>query len=198
LLNHASGAEDGAPGPELRTERLLLRRWRPSDREPFARINADPAVMEFFPGLQSPQVSAEMIEWIEGDFDRDGFGLWAVELPGELPLAGFVGLVRVRSEMPFAPAVEAGWRLTPRAWGRGIAREAAEAALAYGFGPAGLEEIVAYTAALNVRSRRLMERLGMRRDASEDFDHPRIAAGDQLSAHVLYRLRREDRATAAA
>jgi RimJ/RimL family protein N-acetyltransferase len=180
-------------GPELRTERLLLRRWRPSDLEPFARINADPVVMEFFPGLQPPLVSTELVARIEEEFERDGFGLWAVELPGEIALAGFVGLMRVREEMPFAPAVEAGWRLTPKAWGRGIATEAAKAALDFGFGPAALEEIVAYTSARNVRSRRLMERLGMHHDPAEDFDHPRIAASSPLAPHVLYRLRRQER-----
>jgi len=180
----------GMSGPEIRTERLLLRRWRPSDREPFAAMNADPVVMEFFVGLQSPQVSYEMIDWFEEGFERDGFGLWAVEIPGELQLAGFVGLIRVSDEMPFAPAVEIGWRLTPSAWGRGIAREAADAALDFGFGTAGLEEVVSLTAVLNERSWRLMERLGMRRDAGADFDHPKVPAGHPLAPHVLYRLRR--------
>jgi RimJ/RimL family protein N-acetyltransferase len=177
-----------ARGPELRTERLLLRRWRPSDREAFARINADPAVMEFFTGAQSPEISAEMIEDFERTFEMRGFGAWAVELPGELTLAGFVGLVPVGSDLPFAPAVEVGWRLTPRAWGRSIAFEAATAALDFGFQQAGLEEVVAYTAASNMRSRRLMERLGMSRDRAADFEHPRIAPGHPLAAHVLYRL----------
>jgi RimJ/RimL family protein N-acetyltransferase len=179
-----------ARGPELRTERLLLRRWRASDRELFARINADPVVMEFFTDLQSREVSDEMIDWFEQEFEREGFGIWAVELPGELPLAGFVGLVRVGADMPFAGAVEVGWRLTPAAWGRGIAFEGATAALGFGWERAELEEIVAYTAATNLRSRRLMERLGMRHDAAEDFDHPRIESGHPLSPHVLYRLDR--------
>lgn len=148
--------------------------------------------MEFFPGVQSAQVSYEMMGWIEEGFEREGFGLWAIELPGELPLVGFVGLVRVRPGMPFAPAVEIGWRLTPTAWGRGIAFEAAQAALDHGFGAAGLAEIVAYTAAGNLRSRRLMERLGMRRDVAGDFDHPQTPPGHPLAAHVLYRLRSED------
>ncbi len=183
--------------PELRTERLLLRRWRPADREPFARINADPVVMEFFPGLQSPQVSDEMIEEFERGFERDGFGLWAVEIPGEMGLAGFVGLMRVAADLPFAPAVEVGWRLTPQAWGRGIAYEAARASIDFGFTMAGLTEVVSMTSVLNLRSRRLMERLGMKRDPAEDFDHPRIAAGHRLERHVLYRLAAPDRPDAA-
>jgi len=180
----------GGRGPTLETERLLLRRWRPSDREPFARINADPVVMEHFPGLQSPQVSYEMMASFEEGFERDGFGLWAVEIPGETQLAGFVGLTRVAEDIPFAPAVEVGWRLTPTAWGRGIAFEAAVRALDFGFGCAGLDEIVAYTAVGNVRSRRLMERLGMRYDPAADFDHPRIRSDSPLARHVVYRLRR--------
>ena len=188
------GPEHGgfARGPELRTGRLLLRRWQPSDREPFAQINSDPVVMEFFPGLQSAAVSDAMIEDFERGFERDGFGLWAVELPGELELAGFIGLMPVRPEMPFAPAVEVGWRLTPKAWGRGIAQEGARAAIAFGFGEARLEEIVSMTSVQNVRSRRVMERLGMRRDEAGDFDHPLIAAGHPLARHVLYRLRRDE------
>jgi RimJ/RimL family protein N-acetyltransferase len=179
-----------ARGPELRTERLLLRRWRASDREPFARLNGDPVVMEFFTGPQSPEVSAQMIEAFEHEFDAEGYGLWAVEVPGELPLAGFVGLMRVGADLPFAPAVEVGWRLTPQAWGRSIAFEAATAALRFGFERAGVEQVVSYTAAANVRSRRLMERLGMRRDPAEDFEHPRIARGHPLAVHVVYRLER--------
>jgi RimJ/RimL family protein N-acetyltransferase len=177
----------------LRTERLLMRRWRPSDREPFARINADPVVMGHFPGLQSPQVSSEMIEHFEREFEREGFGVWAVEIPGELQLAGFVGLMSVPPDMPFAPAVEVGWRLTPAAWGRSIAYDAAQLALAYGFGTTDRREIVAYTAVRNERSQRLMRRLGMRHDQSADFLHPRIAPGSPVAPHVLYRLRSEDR-----
>lgn len=177
-----------ARGPQLRTERLLLRRWRPADREPFARINADALVMEHFPGLQSPQASDEMIGRFEQGFEHDGFGPWAVEIPGEMQLAGFVGLMRVRRELPFAPAVEVGWRLTPAAWGRGIAQEAAVAAIDFGFGRARLRQLVAMTTVANTRSRRLMERLGMSRDAGADFMHPLISPHDQTAPHVLYRL----------
>ncbi len=177
-----------AAGPELRTPRLLLRRWRPSDREPFARINSDPVVMEHFPGLQSAQVSDEMVDHFEQAFERHGFGPWVVEVPGEMQFAGFVGLMPVGPDIPFAPAIEVGWRLTPAAWGRGIAHEAAVAALGFGFGRAGLEEIVAMTTVGNERSRRLMERLGMTYDAAADFMHPRIAPQDRTAPHVLYRL----------
>jgi RimJ/RimL family protein N-acetyltransferase len=173
---------------ELRTRRLLLRGWRPADLEPFAAMNADPLVMEHFPETASRTASALLIAQIEAEFERDGYGLWVVEVRGETPFAGFVGLTRVGEELPFAPAIEAGWRLSREQWGRGIALEAADAVLDCGFQTLGLEEIVAYTAAGNARSRRLMERLGMSRDPGEDFDHPRIAAGERLAPHVLYRL----------
>ena len=173
---------------ELTTERLLLRRWRPADLEPFARMNADPVVMEHFPGLMTREQSDEFAERIEQGFERHGFGLWAVELPGEAPFVGFVGLSVPGFEAPFMPAVEIGWRLDAAWWGRGIATEAARAAAAYGFGPAGLDELVSFTAPANLRSRAVMERIGMSHDAAGDFDHPRLPPGHHLRRHVLYRL----------
>ncbi len=173
---------------QLRTERLLLRRWRDSDLEPFAAMNADPLAMEHFPSTLSRAESDAFAEHIERELERHGYGLWAVEMPGESPFVGFVGLIQVSDLMPFAPATEIGWRLARDHWGRGLAAEAARAAIAFGFDQLALAGIVAMTATSNARSRRLMERLGMRRDPTEDFTHPKIAAGDPLAAHVLYRL----------
>jgi RimJ/RimL family protein N-acetyltransferase len=175
-------------GGDIRTERLLLRRWRERDREPFAAINADPAVMQYFPATLARERSDETIARIERCFQEHGYGLWAVEIVGELELAGFVGLDRVEPGVPFAPAVELGWRLARACWGRGIATEAARASCAFAFERLGLTELVAYTAAINARSRRVMERLGMTHDPAEDFPHPGIVAGDRLRPHVLYRL----------
>ncbi len=134
--------------------------------------------------------SDELAAWIQRGFERDGFGLWALELAPESDFIGFTGLQRVREDMPFAPAIEVGWRLAAGFWGRGLASEAARAALAEGFQAHGLEEIVAYTYAGNVRSRAVMERLGMSRDPAEDFAHPALAREHPLSEHVLYRLPR--------
>jgi RimJ/RimL family protein N-acetyltransferase len=175
-------------GPELRTERVLLRRWRASDLEPCAALNADPRVMENFPAPLSRRESAAFIERMEGCFEDCGYGLWAVELPGEAPFIGCVGLLAVGSDLPFAPAVEVGWRLARAHWGAGLAGEAASAAIAFAFDRLQLSELVAYTAERNERSRRLMDRLGMRHDPAEDFLHPSIAADDPLAQHVLYRL----------
>lgn len=179
------------PGPSIRTERLLLRRWHPEDRVPFARMNADPAVMEFFPQAMTPAESDALAERADKRFDQHGFGLFALEIPGVAPFAGFVGLSRFTTEepspFPFAPGVEVGWRLAYEFWGRGYAPEAARACLTFGFGEVGLEEIVSFTSVVNHRSRRVMEKIGMHRDPADDFEHPRVASGP-LRPHVLYRL----------
>ncbi len=174
-------------GPQLRTERLLLRRWRAADIEPFAAMNADQAVMEHFPAPLSLVESAALIERVEAGFDDRGYGLWAVEVPAEGAFAGLAGLAPVGGDLAFAPAVELGWRLARRFWGRGIATEAASAAMAFGLDELGLPGLVAYTAVGNLRSRRVMERLDMRRDPAEDFAHPGLPAGHPLAPHVLYR-----------
>jgi RimJ/RimL family protein N-acetyltransferase len=173
---------------ELRTQRLLLRRWRPEDRAPFAALNADPRVMEHFPGLLSREESDALAARIEMHFEQHGFGLWALEIPSVTPLAGFVGLNTPRFEAHFTPCVEIGWRLAAEHWGRGYATEAARAALMFGFEKLGLREIVSFTATANVRSRRVMEKLGMTHDPADDFDHPALPPGHRLRRHVLYRI----------
>lgn len=181
------------PGPTgIRTARLLLRRWREEDREPFAAMNTDPAVMEHFPAPMSRVESDFLVDYIERGFERDGFGLWALELPGEAPFIGFTGLLRVREDRPFAPAVEVGWRLAAPFWRRGLATEAARASLDAGFGVHGLREIVAYTYVGNMRSRAVMERLGMSRDPADDFEHPNVERGHRIARHVLYRVSAND------
>ena len=167
---------------------MLLRRWRSQDLAPFAALNADLQVMEYFPAPLTEQQSASLIARAERDFEQFGFGLWALELPGEEPLIGFLGLMPVPDGLPFAPAVEVGWRLASRYWGRGLATEAGREVTRSAFEEARLPELVSYTAAQNERSRRLMCRLGMARDSDEDFAHPALAPGHRLSRHVLYRL----------
>ncbi|HXN39006.1 MAG TPA: GNAT family N-acetyltransferase [Solirubrobacteraceae bacterium] len=177
-----------AAEPQLRTERLLLRRWRSSDLESLAALNADPVVMEHFPDTLSRAQSASLIERIERCFDEHGFGLWAVELPWQEPPIGFVGLAPVDIDVAFAPSVELGWRLARPFWKQGLASEAAAGAIDFAFDQLGLRELVSYTAACNVRSRQVMERLGMARDAAGDFLHPGLPAAHRLALHVLYRL----------
>jgi RimJ/RimL family protein N-acetyltransferase len=175
---------------DLVTERLLLRRWRDDDREPFARMNADPRVMEFLLPLLSREESDASVDRANAHHDEHGFTFWALEVPGVTPFAGFVGLVRPRFEAHFTPCVEVGWRLAAEYWGRGYATEGARAAVRAGFERLGLDEIVSLTVPTNVRSRHVMEKLGMTRSPEDDFDHPRIAEGDPLRRHVLYRLAR--------
>ena len=185
------GAPDATdPLIELRTERLRLRPWRQDDVEPFAAMNADPEVMRHFPSALSRRESEEVLGRIRAHFAARGFGLWAVEAPGVASFIGYVGLTTPRFEAHFTPCVEVGWRLARAHWGHGYATEAARAALDFGFGPMRLEEIVAMTVPANVRSRRVMDRLGMVRSEADDFEHPMLPAGHPLRPHVLYRLRR--------
>lgn len=170
------------PG-ELRTARLRLRRWLPDDRPPFARLNADPRVMEHFPSVLTADQSHALADLIELHFERHGYGLWAVEIPGTTPFAGFIGLMVPSFAAPFTPCVEIGWRLAAEQWGRGYAVEGARAVLAHAFGALDLGEVVSFTVPANVRSRRVMERIGMTHDPADDFDHP-AGAG----RHVLYRI----------
>lgn len=176
--------------PELRTERLLLRRWQPADRAPFAALSADPRVNEYLPGPLSRVQSDEMAARIDANFDRNGFGLWAVEVRDVAQFIGFIGLTVPRFEAHFTPCVEIGWRLSADHWGRGYATEGARAALAFGLNVVGLREVVSFTVPENIRSRRVMEKIGMKHDPSEDFDHPALPAGDRLLRHVLYRIAR--------
>jgi RimJ/RimL family protein N-acetyltransferase len=174
---------------ELRTPRLVLRAWRAADREPFAAMNADPRVMEHFPAALTRDESDALADRIEAHFAEHGFSLWALEIPGVAPFGGFVGLAVPRFTAHFTPCVEIGWRLDASVWGRGYATEAARVVLAYGFEQLGLEEIVSFTTEKNMRSRRVMERIGMRHDPADDFDHPALDAHDPLRRHVLYRAR---------
>ncbi len=177
----------------LRTKRLYLRRWLSEDREPFARLNADPRVVEFLPKPLSREESDAVADRIEAHFQKHGFGLWAVAIPGITPFAGFIGLSIPRFEAAFTPCVEIGWRLDAEYWNRGYATEGARAALEFGFVSLQLKEIVSFTVPGNVRSRRVMEKLGMTHSASDDFDHPLLPEGHPLRRHVLYRLGRPER-----
>lgn len=176
------------PAPhELRTARLVLRRWRDEDRAPFAAMNADARVMEHFPAPLTRAESDALVERIERSFDEHGVGLWAIEASG-----AFVGFTGLLWQVPYAfgPALEVGWRLAACAWGHGYATEAAQAAIADGFARVAVDEIVSMTATVNARSRAVMERLGMRRDPADDFLHPRVSVDSHLAPHVLYRLPR--------
>ncbi|HUR51261.1 MAG TPA: GNAT family N-acetyltransferase [Mycobacteriales bacterium] len=165
---------------ELPTERLLLRRWRDADREPFAALNADPVVMEHFPAPLTREESDALVDRIEAHFQAHGYGLWAVEHDGDF--LGFTGLSWAQG-MPMGPCLEVGWRLARHGWGHGYATEAARAALEVGLQHE--PSVVSFTAVSNERSWRVMERVGMRREGV--FEHPRVPEGSPLRTHYLYR-----------
>ena len=175
---------------ELRTERLLLRAWRDSDRAPYAALNADPVVMEHFPAPLTREESDAHVDRMVAALDEQGWGLWAVEVPGEADFVGFIGLSVPGFQAHFTPCVEVGWRLARSAWGEGYAPEGARAALAFAFGELGLDEVVSFTSVGNAKSRRVMEKIGMTHDPAEDFDHPNVPADSPIRRHVLYRIRR--------
>lgn len=171
----------------IETDRLFLRRWQSSDVEPFVSLNADPRVMEFFPATLSRSETEAMIETIEKRISQHGCGLWAAELRETKDFIGFIGLNVPGYPLPFSPCVEIGWRLAFDHWGKGYAQEGARAALAFGFEKMRLKEIVSFTTVGNLRSRHVMERIGMIRDAKSDFDHPNLPEHHPLRNHVLYR-----------
>jgi RimJ/RimL family protein N-acetyltransferase len=174
----------------VNTDRLKLRRWRSDDLAVFQDISADPQVMEHMPAcLDAGQAQAQALR-IMDDLENRGWGLWAVEIIGSGEFIGYVGLNIPATLMPFGEKVELAWRLAARRWGRGYASEAARAALDFGFNVLNLDEIVAYTTPGNVRSWRVMEKIGMIRDRQGDFDHPILPPGPPLRPHVLYRKRK--------
>ena len=172
----------------LQTQRLILRSWRLSDLEPFARINADAEVMNYFPSVLSRQESDRLVGRIEEHHQTHGFGLWALEVISTETFIGFIGLNVPSFQAHFTPAVEVGWRLARPFWGNGYATEGAGRAIAYGFEVLGLPEIVSFSSTLNLRSIAVMQRLGMTYRSTDDFDHPGLPAGHPLRRHVLYRL----------
>jgi RimJ/RimL family protein N-acetyltransferase len=174
----------------LRTERLVLRRWRDADRSAFHALNSDERVMATIGPVMSRAESDAFMNRIEHRFETDGFGLWCVDLDGE-PI-GFTGFM-----VPwFRPGVEIGWRIGSRHWNHGYATEAARRCLVHGFtavedGGLGFDEVISFTAATNTASRRVMEKLELVRDPDDDFDHPGVPVGSPLRPHVLYRTSRE-------
>ena len=173
----------------METERLLLRRWRPEDREPFAAMNADPRVTEFLGGCLSREGSDQIADRIEAHFAKYAFGLYAADLKSTGEFIGYVGLAVPGFEAHFTPCVEIGWRLATPYWNLGLATEGARAVLDYAFSTVGLNEVVSFTVPANVRSRRVMEKLGLTHNPSDDFDHPRLPPDHPLRRHVLYRIR---------
>ncbi len=176
----------------LETERLILREWKDEDIPVFVAMNQDPRVMEFFPALRTEQESRDSVEGQRRHFKKHGFCFYAVELKKTREFIGFVGLFIPPYQTHFTPCVEIGWRLAHQFWGKGYATEAAKAVLKSGFEKHSLKEIVSFTSLLNQPSMRVMEKIGLKRDLNDDFDHPNIPKDHRLARHVLYRLSVQD------
>lgn len=171
----------------IQTTRLRLRPWREEDKVPFRELNADPRVMAFFPSTLSGSQSDALADRCQALIAQRGWGFWALECGATQAFIGFAGLHAQPDALPFSPCVEIGWRMAHDCWGRGYASEAAMAALRFGFDSLGLKEIVAFTAVGNLRSRAVMERIGMHVDAT-GFGHPAVPPDHPLHRHCLYRI----------
>ena len=175
---------------EVQTERLILRQWRKEDWPEFATINADPAVMEFYPCTLSTEESNALAQKLEFLISEKGWGLWAVESISEKSFMGFVGLHKTTYDLPVTPCVEIGWRLAKEYWGKGYATEAAKASLYIAFNRLGLSEVFSFTSVLNKKSWEVMERLRMT-NTHENFEHPILPKNHPLREHVLYRINKQ-------
>jgi RimJ/RimL family protein N-acetyltransferase len=178
--------------PDLLTSRLRLRKWIKDDLTPFAVMNADLHVMEYFPSTLTRAESDAFAERICAQLDHHAYGLWAVEIVQQARFIGFVGLVEPNFKVCFTPCVEIGWRLDKNYWGQGYALEAAQRVMKYAFEDLCLSDLVSFTAATNLRSQKLMQKLGFSSKPSDNFEHPSLAQGHSLRNHVLYRLKKAD------
>ena len=176
----------------METERLILRKWCDADLEPYYQINQDPKVIEFLHGPLKREECQNFINETNRRIDKDGYGLWAIELKENQKLLGFVGLNSPDFAAHFTPCVEVGWRLGSQYWGRGYASEAARLALEIGFKKFNLPKIVSFTVPKNLRSLAVMKKIGLVRDLNGDFFHPKLLLDHRLSRHVLYYLDREE------
>ncbi len=173
---------------KLQTPRLILREWQDSDIPVFVAMNQDPKVMEFFPELWSEEKSRDCVANFRKHFAENGFGFFAVELKENQEFIGFVGILKVPFESHFTPAIEIGWRLASKHFGKGYATEAAREVLEFAWDELHLKEVVSFTTESNLASRRVMEKIGMVRDVKDDFLHPKLDENHRLSKHVLYRI----------
>jgi RimJ/RimL family protein N-acetyltransferase len=180
---------DNAKSRDIITSRLILRSWRSSDLAPFATMGQDPEVMRYFPSLLDQAQSDAMANRCQELIEMRGWGFWAAEERSSGEFVGFIGLHVPSDALPFSPCVEVGWRLARQHWGKGLASEGARAALDFGFETIGLEEIVSFTALVNLRSQAVMERIGMERQA-QTFRHPAIPDDHELAEHCLYKAGR--------
>ncbi|MFM5885304.1 MAG: GNAT family N-acetyltransferase [Novosphingobium sp.] len=171
----------------IETARLVLRSWRDDDLEPFAAMSADPKVMATLGPLMTRDETAALIARLRGLEARDGHTFWAVEHRADQRMIGFCGAIRGTAG-PVDGKAEIGWRLARDCWGLGLASEAARAVVDWAFANLDDRTVWAITSVDNLRSRAVMDRLGMVYRPEFDFDHPNVPEGDPLCAHVTYSL----------
>jgi RimJ/RimL family protein N-acetyltransferase len=172
----------------IETERLILRTWKNEDANAYYQINQDPKVIEFLKGSLTMKEVTDFISFVNKQFDEIGYSVWAAEEKSSGKLMGYIGLDPIKWNPPFGKAVEIEWRLGSEHWYKGYATEGARACLDFAFNKCGLKEIVSFTVPANIRSIRIMEKIGMRRDINGDFAHPDLPPDHKLSKHILYRL----------
>lgn len=174
----------------IESERLYLRKWRNEDRPIFARMNADPSCMEYFPKILNEEESYSLVDKIQKHLIDRNYGLWAVEEKESNCFIGFIGFSYTEMETYFSPCIEIGWRLIKSAWGKGYATEGAKSCLNYAYHQLGLDEILSFTSRLNTRSENIMKKIGMKKIGK--FNHPKIVKDNRLCEHVLYKISRDE------
>lgn len=176
----------------IETDRLILRSWQSGDHVPLAAVLGDPEVRRFYPTIATREQTKAQLDFSLEKQAAVGFHFGAAELRSTGQFVGLIGLGYIPDETRAAirgePAVEIGWQFDKAFWGQGLAPEGARAWLDYGFATLKLPEIVAFTFAGNLPSQRVMAKLGMVRDLTADFEHPRLAPGHPLRPHVVYRI----------
>ena len=173
----------------IETERLILREWKDTDILPFYEMGQDPRVMEYFPSLWTMEMVKDFISRMKIQLVEKNYTLWAVEEKKAQQFIGFVGLNEPTWEAAFTPCIEIGWRIAFSFWGKGYASEAAKAVLDYSFNELELLELVSFTVTNNLRSRKVMERIGMSRETKDDFLHPKLDPHHPMAPHVLYKIK---------
>ena len=174
----------------LETERLILRQWTQADRVPYRAYCADPIVRRFYPSTLTTSETDAMIDRMAAGISRDGYGFFVAERKSDSAMIGHVGISPMQDYLALKgnPRLEVGWLLGKEFWGQGYAPEAARACLDYAWDHLKADEVVAFTAVVNEPSRRVMEKIGMKRDPQGDFEHPKVPQGSPLRAHMLYRV----------
>lgn len=175
---------------QLETPRLILRQWKDSDFQEFYALNSDIDVMRYFPCLLTQQESNLLAFKFQNIISETGWGLWAVELKENHQFIGFVGLQNQPTQYSFSPCVEIGWRLAKQYWHQGYATEAAQICLKFAFEQLDLQDVVSFTAKLNIPSQKVMQRLNMQ--SISEFNHPKLEATHPLTSHVLYRMTQQN------